>query len=147
MSKVLGLDVGDVRVGIAIGETTTGIASPFKTVVRANGKAEREILNLIDEQGITTLVVGLPLGALGQRTIQCEKVERFSGRLKKRRSIELVYEDEHLTSVEAEQHLRNAGRRSWRRSARQKGMLDAMAASIILQQFLDRTRLKESESK
>ena len=134
---MLGLDVGDARIGVALGDAQTRIASPYRTYERSHGKAEREILRLVETEAIDTLVIGLPLNERGERTAQCIKVESFCRRIARRCNVRLVFVDEHLTTAEAEQQLRDSGSRAKRRSIRQKGVLDAISASIILQSFFD----------
>ena len=141
MAKIIGLDVGDARVGIALGDDTVRTASPFKTVSRGNGAAEREILELIQSQAAQKLVVGLPLSEDGAANAQCEKVKAFCRRIERRSSVKIHYVDEYLSSVEAEEKLKDSRPRLKKtqkiRSKYEKGLIDAVAASIILQSFLD----------
>jgi putative holliday junction resolvase len=136
MAKLLGLDIGDVRVGVALADSRVGIAEPHETLDRGKRNAEKEILSLITNHNIEIVVAGLPLDAEGNKTAQCEKVENFCKRLLRRASFTLHYVDEHLTTVEAEQQLISSGRAAAKR-ARHKGVLDAVSASIILQTYLD----------
>ncbi len=135
MGTILALDVGDSRVGTALGEQSSRHASPYKTFDRAKGVAEAAILKIVEERQIKTLVVGMPLSADGQRTQQCEKVENFCRRLQKRAVLEIHYVDEHLTTEEAKQRLRLNG--ASERQAREKGTLDSMSAAIILEEYFN----------
>ncbi len=134
MAAYLGLDVGDKRVGTALAESEVKLASPHLIFDRAGGKAEREIIRLVGERSVNQIVVGLPLNEDGSLNEQCLKVQNFCRRLQKRLSIEIVYVDEYLSTVESEEKL--AGKkRPPRGKGRQK--LDAVSATIILQRYLD----------
>lgn len=132
---ILALDVGTVRVGTAL---SSGIlAQPHQTFERAQGVAEKEILSLIAERQIEILVVGLPLGDNGERTRQCDDVERFVRRLTRRAKVSIVFVDEYASSATAAERLRESGRG---RKSVASGTLDAGAAAVILQDYLDRQR-------
>lgn len=132
MSKIIGLDIGDKRVGIAIGETETRLVSPRKTVLRAKGAAEEEIGSIIEKEQISLAVVGLPLNIRGEKTPQSERVLNFCRRLSRRRDIQIAFVDEYLTSEEA------AGAVDGDRLiAKRSGEIDALSASIILQEYLN----------
>ena len=142
---IIALDVGDSRVGVASTEPGTGIVSPVATYERANGVAEQEVLTLISRNGVTKVVAGLPLSEDGSRTEQCESVERFCRRLTKRAQVEIVYFDEYNSTQEAEERFRESrAGRSRKKSAqeRHKGVIDALAAAIILQSYLDAQKRK-----
>jgi putative Holliday junction resolvase len=132
MGGILGLDVGTKKVGIAFSDPHNRYAIPHKTVIRAGGKAENEILKLIAARSVDLVVAGLPLGRGGERNDQCLKVENFCRRLQKRAQFDIAFVDEHLSSEEAKDKLGSIGKR-----ARLRGDIDAVAASIILQSYLD----------
>lgn len=137
---ILGLDIGDSRVGVASSEDNSGVATPLVTLERANGVAEKELLRLIAAHSIKTLVAGLPLSEDGKRSPQCESVEKFCRRIMKRASVEVLYLDEYGSTSEAEERFRESREgRSRKKSAeeRHKGVIDALAAAIILQSYLD----------
>jgi putative Holliday junction resolvase len=140
MSVVIGLDVGDKRVGVAISDSSQLLASPHSILDRAQNRAEKAILELIETHHCQELVVGLPLGADNSENEQCQKVKNFCRRLQKRVSIELYYIDEFGSSMEAEERLRD--NRRPRRHNGKKEEIDAAAAAIILQAFLDERRAK-----
>ncbi len=133
MSFLLGLDVGSKRVGVAIADNNLRIATPIDTFNRARGEAEREILRIITERQITTIIIGLPYGANEGTTSQFESITRFTERLKKRTTAKVVYVDEYCSSSEAEEKLAETGRRL---ATRRKHLVDALAASIILDSYL-----------
>lgn len=133
MTKVLALDIGDKRIGVASGDTAVAIAFPSAVLERGGGRAETELLDIIKKDQITHLVVGLPLDASGRETPQCAKVRRFCERLQKRAVIEVTFVDEHLSSEDAKQRLSES--RSGRAAV--KTGVDAAAAAIILQSYFD----------
>ena len=133
--RLLGLDVGNKRIGTAFAEPGMAISVPFKTFERKGGKAESAILALIKERKIELLVAGLPLNDDNSRNEQCQVVENFCRRLEKRANIKTVYVDEYATSFEAEEKLVGAG--ITLKSAKNKGSIDALSAAIILQLYLD----------
>src|SRR5215213_5831390 len=100
MKYLLCLDVGDKRVGVALGSAVPKTVKPLCTLERAAGKAEREILKIIEKHGIKHLVVGLPLNEDGTINEQCVKIEKFCGRLKKRSGVEIVFVDEYASSLD-----------------------------------------------
>ena len=132
MERILGLDVGDKRVGIALSDPGGQYAVSHPTSVRAAGRAEAEILRLIELHQIKRVVVGLPLGVDGARNEQCARVEQFCRRLCKRAVVTIIYVDEYLSSEEAKERLRTTGKNDF-----SKEELDAAAAAVILQGFLD----------
>ena len=132
MSRILGIDVGDKRVGIALSDPSGSFATPHTTLLRAGGAAEDGILQLVQEHGVEVVVVGLPLGAGGERNPQCDKVGRFCRRLSKRAAVRIVFVDEHLSSEDAQEKLRASGRSHFK-----KEEVDAVAAALILQAHLD----------
>ena len=139
MPIILGLDVGDVRVGVALSDLSALIASPFATYDRAQGRAEKAILELCQNRNVSIIVVGLPLNDDNSKNEQCLKVENFCRRLLKRVALEIHYVDEYASSVDAEERLAvSRGRKNGR--GRAKGELDAAAAAIILQTFLDQKK-------
>lgn len=132
MSIILALDIGQKRIGLALTDRLQTIATPYKTVLRAAGKAEQEILNLIQEHEIELVVVGLPLSANGDRTIQCQDVEKFCRRLARRTQVEFRFIDEHLSSEIAKERL--LAKSSKRVLAKEE--IDSAAAAVILEDFL-----------
>ena len=142
MPRVLAIDVGARRIGLAISDPTATLARPLATIEVAGGgdaidRVAREIARLeADEEGLGAIVVGLPRRLDGTATDETRKVERFIERLRARTAIPIAHEDERLTSVEAESRLA-VRQRDWRR---RKQRLDAAAAAVILQDYLDRLR-------
>lgn len=130
----LGLDVGKRRVGVAGCDGTGLIARELTTIRRSSFDRDVEQLRAIaQERQVTVLVVGMPYTLRGEVGQQAERTRHFAERVAAALGLSLEYADERLTSVEAETQLRASGTYS----QRDKGAIDARAAAIILQQWLD----------
>jgi len=130
---LLGFDFGVRRIGVAVGETSTRIASPLGAIeLEANEARFREIGKLVEEWRPAGFVVGRPRHADGSEHEVAKLAERFGRRLAARYSVPVVFVDETLSSAAAESQLRGARTRAGRAAD-----VDALAASIILQSFLD----------
>ena len=130
---LLGFDFGTRRIGVAVGETSTGIASPLGAIdAEANDARFREISRLVDEWQPAGLVVGRPKHSDGAEHEVAKLAEKFGRRLAARYALPVVFVDETLSSATAEASLRGA-----RTRAKRKGDVDALAATIILQSYLD----------
>jgi putative pre-16S rRNA nuclease len=139
--RVLALDVGKRRIGLAISDPTGTLARPLSTVrvLDADGveAVAREIARLAaEDDGVAEIVVGMPVGLDGVPNAQTAYVVQFVADLKARTAIPVAVEGERLTSREAETRLA-VRERDWRK---RKERLDAVAAAIILQDYLDRKR-------
>ena len=135
----MGLDVGERRVGVAIGDELGMISSPLTTVQRRDGDLA-ELRDLAIAKGVDRLVVGLPTGLSGREGPQAAVVRQFADALEAAvgPEIPVVFWDERLTTAVAERTLHESGK--WRR--RQKGDVDAVAAAVILQGYLDACRAR-----
>ena len=132
MGRILGIDYGDVRIGIAMCDETEFLASPLTTV--RNGKAAvGEIAGLLEEHQVHQIVIGLPLNMDGSFGPAAEKIRKFSEKLRAVTDIPIAESDERLTTVAAHDALREAGLDVKQR----KGVIDMAAAQIILQDWLD----------
>lgn len=126
--NILALDVGDRRVGVALADSQIKIAVPYGYLERSD-KIIQQITELMLDHDINILVVGYPRNQSGEATKQTESVEQFAKKLAEVEiDADLVFQDESLSSVEAERRL---GR------VKDKGEIDAEAASIILQDYLE----------
>lgn len=141
--RVLGVDLGERRIGLAISDRSRTLARPLATLT-VNGAAEalQRVVDTIaqlsaEDDGLATVVVGMPARLDGSPTAHTARVAEFVDALKARTtaSLTIATEDERLTSREAESRLA-VRERDWRR---RKEKLDAAAAAIILQDYLDRT--------
>ncbi len=129
MSKnLIALDVGERRIGVAVADTGIRIAVPYDTL-DVDGEEVRKVAELMVRNKTDTLIVGYPRNQQGEATKQTEYVENFCESLKEFATI--VYQDESLTSVEAERRLEARGKRY------SKGDIDAEAAAIILQDYIE----------
>jgi putative Holliday junction resolvase len=138
MPRILGLDVGEKTIGVAISDETGTLAFPGTTIVRQEGKRRdmAALRQLVAENEIHEIVVGMPLMLDGTRGIQAEKVEAFITVLRNSVRIPITCQDERLSTSEAERVLIAAGRRREQR----KATIDSVAACLILQAYLDRKR-------
>jgi putative Holliday junction resolvase len=138
--RILGLDVGDRRIGVAISDPVEIIASPLTVVNRDDDNAAIDaILQLISRYDVKRIVVGLPYsldGSLGQ---QASKVKDFIDKLSRNTSAEIELRDERLSTVAAERLLRGAGNKK----AMERSSIDAAAAAFILQGYLDSLKVCE----
>ncbi len=135
--RVLALDYGLRRIGVARSDRTGTLATPVTTLVRRRGKRPpfREIRRLADRYEAEALVLGLPLDECGAENEWVAEVRRFGAGLERRCGLPVFLADEHCSSVEAEARIRSIGLR--RKSKEEKGRIDAGAAAIILQDWLD----------
>lgn len=128
----LGVDVGKVRIGVARSDSHGMLATPVATVARGEGDLV-ELLRLASEEGAVEIVVGLPLALSGAHTASTNDATDFAAELHGRTSTPVRLVDERLSTVSAQRALRASGRSS--RSSR--GIIDQVAAVIILQYALD----------
>ena len=134
MGRVLGIDYGDSRIGLAMSDPLKIIASPFKTIRNeGNEKCLQIFQSLIKEKDVEAIVVGLPIGLKGQETVQTKKVREFANLLYALK-LPIHLEDERLSSVSAEKSMIQQNIKT----GHNKGLIDQRAAAIILQQFLDK---------
>jgi putative Holliday junction resolvase len=138
--RVLAIDVGERRVGLAVSDRTRTLARPLETM-SVNGAADAvtRVAGAIDrlaaeEDGLALIVVGVPAKLDGTPTSATPRVAAFIDQLKRRTTLPIATEGERLTSREAERRLA-AREPDWRK---RKKMLDAVAAAVILQDYLDR---------
>ena len=138
MGRVMALDVGDVRIGIAVSDLMGIIANPLETYTR-KGNLDvdaRYIADLAKSKEVSLFISGLPLGLKGQENEQTAKTREFVDKLKEICDIPVQYLDERFTTLSAERVLIEG---NVRRENRKK-VIDKVAATIILQNYLDRKR-------
>lgn len=145
MTRVIALDHGSRRIGVAVGDTETGIAFVRQALrTRSADAAAAAVARLANDEGAALVVLGLPYRMDGSEGRQAATVREFGERLG-RIGLQVAYEDERLSSWAAEQEIR-PGRGRADRSA---GEVDSTAARLILQQYLDARRspgrLEETE--
>ncbi|MBR3019024.1 MAG: Holliday junction resolvase RuvX [Clostridia bacterium] len=131
--RILALDVGDRRIGIAVSDETQLIATPHSVYTRVGwGPDVKRIAQLYQEQEAVLIVCGLPRNMDGSIGFQAEKVKAFAGQLEKA-GLPIAFQDERLSTVSAHQALIEGG---MRRDGR-KETVDKVAAAVILQTYLD----------
>lgn len=137
MFRIMALDIGDVRIGIALSDFLQTIASPFESYRRKGFVKDIEyILNLAKEKEVGQIVSGLPLSMDGLENAQSAKVREFAEALAARTEIPLSFVDERFTTVSAERLLVSA---DVSREGRKK-VVDKIAAAIILDNFMSRNK-------
>ena len=135
--RCLALDVGEKRTGVAVGEV---LARPLATLKRRSKTQDfATIANLVREHHADTLVVGLPLNMDGSMGFQAQRITRYAERMKAaltdmELNVDLVFWDERLTTERADEMMIESGRTHQDRQRR----IDAVAAAVILQSYLDR---------
>jgi len=133
MSVYMGIDYGKTRIGVSVSDQTGTIASAVGTHHEGlDGSIFDYLKNIINKRSVETIVIGLPLTADGRETESVEMVRKFARLLIERFSLPVEFCDERYSSKEADQWLRMNGKKG-----RSKGETDAVAAEIILQQYLD----------
>jgi putative holliday junction resolvase len=133
--RVLALDVGDRRIGVAMSDPTGTIASPLMTIHRVAERVDHEtIATLVREHAVDMVVIGLPKTLRDEIGPQAQRVMRFGERLAKIVAAPITYWDERHSTVDAERIVQARGRS---RARPPRGSLDDVAAAVILQYYLD----------
>lgn len=139
--RVLALDVGERRVGVAVSDPLGLLARPLRVLARRSREQDyRAIAALADEYEASVVIVGHPLELGGEVGAQARRVERYVSGLVERLSVPVVLWDERLSTVEAERILRERGEPS----RHYRGWVDAVAAAVILQSYLDAVRERQN---
>ncbi|MDH4069577.1 MAG: Holliday junction resolvase RuvX [Ignavibacteria bacterium] len=132
--RVLGIDYGSVRIGLAISDPMRIIAGGAG-VVPNDRNAIDVIIRMISEREVTAVVVGMPYRADGSRGTIAGEIERFIGQLRERLSLPVETWDEGYTSIRAKETFRQGGMK--RKERREKANVDEMAARLLLQDYLE----------
>ena len=142
LSRNLGVDFGEKRIGLALSDPLKIIATPFKTL---NGRSlklvMKELEQIVTEQNVELIVVGHPLGMKGQETIQTKRVLEFVNQLRYN-GYKVKLEDERLSSVSAKHVMIELGIKT----GHNKELIDQTSAAIILQQYLDKATFENNYS-
>ena len=161
----MALDVGEARIGVAVSDATRLLASPYTTLHVSYDETQlwNELQRLIEETEATGLIIGLPISLDGQIHAQGERIQAFVERLQQHISTPVIFWDERLSTVEAERLLleRGGGQGQRQRSHGKQGIqrgqrrsqkkrrneheIDALAATVILQEYLDNQRSTTGE--
>ena len=139
MKRIAGLDVGEARIGVAISDPMRIIAQPHTTIPGTNKKESiNAIVSLFEEFDIEKLVVGIPMNLHGNISKQGVKIKKWIEKLQEKiPECEIEFWDERHTSKQAKRVLSEGTRKS----RRQKGNVDLLAATFILQSYLDKINL------
>jgi putative Holliday junction resolvase len=148
-TRILGIDYGRARIGLAIADADVGLARPLDTLQRINRNEDmRRLREIARSHAVKEIVVGLPLRLDGTRGEMAEEAARFAERVHKQLGIPVEMVDERLTSWEAERlleeqagrilHDHTEGARKRRKQAEPKASVDAVAAAVILKEYLER---------
>lgn len=134
-SRLVALDVGDARIGVAVSDPTGMIVTPVETVHRKNMKVDVErIADIVRREEAAALVIGLPKNMDGSEGEQAAKVRSFANKLMRETGLPVHFEDERLSTFEATERLVARGVKT----GTNRDLVDMEAAAIILQSFLDR---------
>lgn len=138
-TRILGIDFGLKRVGVAISDTDLKIALPRDPI---DNHGYDDVLNdikaICDESFIKSVVLGYPVGFKGERTNIIEKVDDFAALLKEKLKLEVILIDERYTTIQAHKYMNDAGIKK----SRKQGLKDSISATIILQVYLDKENAK-----
>ena len=133
---MLGLDLGDAHIGVAVSDDDRRLAVPLGTVPAGAPQDLKAIAKLVGENDVTAVVVGHPLAMSGARGPRAHQAEEFAGALRSILAVPVELHDERLSTVEADRALREAGASGRER----RRAVDRSAATVILQAWLDAAR-------
>ena len=137
MAVLLGLDVGDIRIGVALSDELGVAAHPLCTLTRKNRKVDLiAIADLVSIHKVERIIIGLPISLDGSIGSQAEKVQKFAQRLEHVINIPIEFQDERFTTAEAEDILQALNKDT----QEQKELIDEVAAVIILTDYLNQDR-------
>ena len=140
--KIMAVDLGQVRTGLAVSDPTEQLASPVGTITEKNtDKLLEKVAAAAREQGVQQLVVGHPRNMDGSRGESARRAETFAASLEKAAALPVGLWDERMTTVSAIGYLNQTDTRGKKR----KAVVDTVAATIILQDYLDSRRMRQSE--
>ena len=142
MARLLALDVGERRIGVAISDPTGTVARPLTAIARASRHADFEaVAQLVNDYQVARVIVGLPLSLNGSEGPQARQTRRYAERLAQTLAVPIELWDERYSTVTATEVLKGKSKRSRRAGRRQgqtvRGMVAATAAAVFLQTYLD----------
>lgn len=136
--RFLCLDVGERRIGVAISDPTGTIARPLQALEHRSRKEDFSAIRaLVDEHDVDAVVVGRPLSLNGSVGPQAERVDRYTEALAEDLDVPVISWDERFSTATADEILRKTRKEKAKRRARANGEIDAIAAAVILQSYLD----------
>ena len=133
MKRILGIDFGAKRVGLAISDPTGKIARPYGTLLNHSaGFLVEKIKEICQKEGVGEVVIGFPLTLKGEVKIEAERVKKFVLKLAREIDQPVLLEDERFTTIEAKRLLKEGGKKGY------QGNIDTMSAVLILAQYLEK---------
>lgn len=136
MTRTLALDLGERRIGVAVSDPTGTVARPVTAITRASRQKDLQaITSLVDQYQAALVLVGLPLSLDGSEGPQAQQTRLYAERLAEELDVPIKFWDERYSSVQAEEILR--GKKGKRRRRQTRGDVDATAAAVFLQSYLD----------
>lgn len=137
-SALIGLDLGEKTIGVAVSDTTRMVASPLELIRKAKFTAEaKRLFALIDERQVGAIVIGLPVNMDGTEGVRCQSNRAFARNLLRLREIPIAFWDERMSTMAVNRFLIDQLDAS---RAKRAGLVDQMAAAWILQGALERLR-------
>jgi len=142
MTPILGIDVGEARIGLALSDDLGMLAHPLETVLVKEGNPIKHVAAIIHRDKIATVVIGLPRNMNGTYGPAAEKVREFAKKLQALAPCTVKFWDERLTTVAAQRQLHEAGRNV----KNSRAVIDQVAAQLILQGYLDSQAMLADEN-
>ena len=143
MAILLGLDIGDTRIGVAISDALEVTAHPLCTLTRKNRQVDLILIaDLVSIHEVERVIIGLPISLDDSLGTQAEKVQKFAKRLEGVIDVPIAFQDERFTTAEAQELLRELGKDA----REQKGLVDEVAAVLILRDYLNHQQGTSSAS-
>ena len=134
MAILLGLDIGDTRIGVAISDALEVTAHPLCTLTRKNRQVDLILIaDLVSIHEVERVIIGLPISLDDSLGTQAEKIQKFAERLEGVIDVPIAFQDERFTTAEAQELLRELGKDA----REQKGLVDEVAAVLILRDYLN----------
>ena len=134
--RMLGVDYGEARIGLAVSDPTGTIATPIEALEATGSGDPQNVADIAAEREASTIVVGLPLSLDGTHGPAARKVSAFCNRLRKVTDLPVVTWDERMTTVEAQSLLRTAGHSPAKARGKERGRIDSASAAIILNAYI-----------
>jgi len=142
MARVLAIDYGDSRIGLAYGDTKEYLIVPYE--VLSSGSFEdiyNQLKTVIEEKQVEEIVIGYPLNMKGEKTEQTKKVEEFADQLQQRAGLPIILEDERLTSVQAQKTTKGFFGSLW--GGKAKDAVQKSSAVLILETYIEKKKSQE----
>ena len=132
--RIIALDIGDVRIGVAMSDVIGMFASPLEVIDRNKSNAVERIKKIVEEYKVDTIVAGLPKSLNGEEKVQAQKVREFVKVLEAEIGKEIVFVDERYSTVAADRMLNETTKKN---AVQKRKVVDKIAATFILQTYLD----------